>query len=174
MSLCPCIMPIAIAKNGSFLYRSILSTNYMEGYSVDAATGVLSALTGSPFKSPGADSIAIDPSSSYLYVSDDTDLALLAYSINSTTGALTPISGSPYATGGSVNCSGCGLLPTSVSVDSSGKYVYVQSEYTSSSSIITAFSINPANGSLTAVPGSPFTVGSNPTGLIGIAFAPIP
>jgi 6-phosphogluconolactonase len=148
--------------------------NSVLGYSIDAATGVPSALTGNRVAANGAGSIAIDPTGGFLYVADNTDIALLAYSINATTGALTPISGSPYATGGEANCSGCGVGPAVVSIDSSGKYVYVQSEFTIASSIITAFSISPANGSLTAVPGSPFAVGSNPSGLVGIAFAPIP
>jgi 6-phosphogluconolactonase len=172
---CFCIRPMAIAPNGHFLYQSTLGImNYVQSYSVDASTGALSALTGTPFAATGADSIAIDPTSSFLYVSDDTDIALLAYSINSTTGALTLLPGSPYATGGDPNCMSCGLLPTFVSIDSSGKYVYVQSEFTTSSSIISAFSINAANGSLTPVPGSPFTTAANPEGLVGIAFAPIP
>jgi hypothetical protein len=171
---CFCIRPMAIAPNGHFLYQSAPGLNVVLGYSVDASTGALSALTGNPTAATGADSIVIDPTSSFLYVSDDTDIALLAYSINSTTGALTPLPGSPYPTGGEPNCVECSFLPTFVSIDLSGKYVYVQSEFTISSSIISAFSINAANGSLTPVPGSPFTTGANSEGLVGIAFAPIP
>jgi 6-phosphogluconolactonase (cycloisomerase 2 family) len=171
--------PIVITSNGYFAYQGISvgsasgSGNAVAAYSIDAATGVPSAVAGSPFSATGADSVAVDPTERFLYVSDDTDIALRAYSINATTGALTPISGGPYATGAKANCSGCGFLPTYVSVDPSGQYVYVQSEFTATSSIISAFSINAANGSLTAVPGSPFAAGSNPSGAVGIAFAHI-
>lgn len=174
---CECAIPIAIAANGSFAYSDLganLVNGDIFGYSIDAATGVPSALAASPFVASGAGSIAIDPTSRFLYAADDVDIALLAYTIDSSSGSLSPISGSPYATGGEANCSGCSFLPALVSIDPSGKYLYVQSELTASSSIITAFSINSANGSLTAVLGSPFAVGSDPTGLIAVAFAPIP
>jgi 6-phosphogluconolactonase (cycloisomerase 2 family) len=167
-------IPIVITSNGNFAYQAIGPGKAVAAYSIDAATGVPSVVTASPFSAPGADSIAVDPTGSFLYVSDDTDIALLAYSINATTGALTSIFGSPFATGSKVNCAGCGLAATFVSVDSSGKYVYMQSELSPTSSVISAFSINPGNGSLTAVPGSPFAAGSNPFGAIGIAFAHIP
>lgn len=170
---CYCMQPMAIAPNGRFLYQSTPYANYLQGYSIDASTGVLSALSNNVIAATGADSVAIDPTSSFLYVTDDTDIALLAYSIDPTSGALTPLVGSPYATGGAANCTSCGLGPTFVSIDSSGKYVYVQTELTLTSSIITAFSVNIANGSLTPVPGSPFKTGANPDGLVGIAFAPI-
>jgi 6-phosphogluconolactonase (cycloisomerase 2 family) len=152
--------PMTIAPNGSFIYQPGFDYNNILGFSIDPATGVLNSLSGSPFAVSadelGVYAIAIDPTSSFLYVTNDVNVTLAAYTINAATGALTTVPSSPYPTGGQPNCSGCDFLPTAVSVDPSGKYVYVQSEFTPTSSIISAFSINHTNGSLTEVPGSPF------------------
>lgn len=49
---------------------------------------------------------------------------------------------------------------TSVSVDPTGKYLYVAN---GNSSNVSGFSINPLNGELSAVAGSPFAAGLTPT-----------
>jgi hypothetical protein len=53
----------------------------------------------------------------FAYVADYQGANISAFTINSTSGALTPVGGSPFATGTS---------PISVTVDPSGKFVYVR------------------------------------------------
>ena len=61
-------------------------------------------------------------------------------------GALTPIPGSPFAAGN---------LPSSVTVDPTGKFAYVVNE---GSNNVSAYRIG-ENGALTPIPGSPFSAG---------------
>jgi 6-phosphogluconolactonase len=70
----------------------------IDGYSINSATGRLTALKGSPFAASVATrGIAADPSGKYLYLSNGEQL--LGYSINATTGAITELSTSPYTAG---------------------------------------------------------------------------
>jgi DNA-binding beta-propeller fold protein YncE len=74
--------------------------------------------------------------------------------ITAGTGQLTAInSGTPYATGTS---------PVFILAEPAGKYLYVGNQ---TSSNVTGFSYDPVTGKLTAISGSPFTVGSAPGGL---------
>jgi 6-phosphogluconolactonase (cycloisomerase 2 family) len=55
------------------------------GFSVDANSGALSAINGSPFTlSSAADYFAIDPSSQFLYVAYEN--AVAGFNINASTG----------------------------------------------------------------------------------------
>ncbi len=73
-----------------------------------------------------------------------------AYTIDGTTGALTPVAGSPFPTG---------LGPQGVTVDPSGRFLYVANL---ASSNVSAYTIDPATGALTEVAGSPFAAGTAP------------
>jgi 6-phosphogluconolactonase len=66
---------------------------------------------------------------------------------------LTPVSNSPFL---------AGTKPSSVSVDFSGKFLYVVN---SGSNNVSVFAIDPASGSLTAIPNSPFPAGTNPAAI---------
>ena len=70
-----------------------------------------------------------------------------AYTINNTTGALSPVGGSPFPTG---------FMPISVTVDPSGRFVYVTN---SGSSSVSAYTINSITGVLSPIGGSPLQPG---------------
>jgi hypothetical protein len=92
-------------------------TNSVLAYGVDAVTGTLTPVPGSPFpagKSPSA--VAVDPVGRFLYVTV-TD-GILAYQIGSD-GALTAVPGSPFPLGIA------GMFPTSVAVDFLGRSLYL-------------------------------------------------
>jgi 6-phosphogluconolactonase (cycloisomerase 2 family) len=138
-------------------------------YAVDPATGAVtlpgtSAATGST----NATSIAVDPTGNFAYVTNAPDLVqrgntVSAYTIDATTGALTPIVGSPFA---------AGLDPVSVSVDPTGRFVFVvdAGSNTASDGAVSAYSINTTTGALTPVPGSPFAAGQSPSGIATTLF----
>jgi 6-phosphogluconolactonase len=86
-------------------------------------------------------------------VANPADGTVSAYALNSATGALTALPGSPFTVGPS---------PKSLSVDNSGRYLYVAS---STGNNVAAFAIDSATGILTAVPGSPFPAGSTPVSI---------
>ena len=141
---------LAIDPGGSFLYVSTQFGNGgdVEGFSIDAVTGKLTPLAGSPFASFLATGLKVHPSGKYIYVSDVTN-GIRAFSINGM-GALAEIAGSPFAAGNE---------PFGVSLDLLGKFLYTANFV---SNDVSGFSIDTNTGKLSPVPGSPFAVGANP------------
>lgn len=156
------VASIAVHPSGKFLYTlSVDGSVY--GYTVDLASGVLTAIPQSPIASgpqmttfPYWDPdeyLTMDPEGRFLFVAnvgvDEWGLggssSVSAFTIDSSTGALTRVAGSPFTTGG---------LPLAVTTDSSGKFLYVADN---SSSTVWAYEVEPA-GSLQTVAGSPFPV----------------
>jgi 6-phosphogluconolactonase len=119
----------------------------ISGFSVDPDTGALTALSGSPFAEPVSNYIGIDLTGAYLYVTTGADVA--GYSIDAS-GLLTALTGFPVASGANAY---------SVTVDPSNQFLYVGN---GGSANISGYKLNAANGELTAIPGSPFTAGSQP------------
>jgi 6-phosphogluconolactonase (cycloisomerase 2 family) len=106
----------AVSPNGKFLFVANFSTDNagsISVFSINATTGALTAVTGSPFTGSGpANNIAINPAGTSLFVAAN---GVNAYSINATTGALTAVSGSPFTTP---------VAPYGVTVDPTGKFLY--------------------------------------------------
>jgi len=158
-------MPNTVAVNpaGTFAYVANGGASVKDGpgtvsaYRVDAATGALSPIPGSPFaagKYPS--SVAIHPAGTFVYVTNVYDSTVSAYRINAATGALTPIPGSPFA-GPPVARNA--PEPSCITVNPAGTFAYVANFGSNS---ISAYRINPATGALTTIPGSPFATGDGP------------
>jgi 6-phosphogluconolactonase (cycloisomerase 2 family) len=138
-----------------YAYVTNATNNNITGFSINAGTGNLTQLTGSPWPAhnePGA--LAVSPSG-FLYVANISSNDISAYTISPTNGALTQLTGSPFATG----CTSPGN-PESVAADPVHPYLYVACFQGG----VAAFSIA-TNGALTAVTGSPFTAGFAPFGV---------
>lgn len=112
-------------------------------FSIDAQTGVLTALASSPCVSGVMTGVAVDPAAMFAYATLNISGEVTAYAINSSTGDLTAI-------GSQLN--GGGSNPVDITVDPSGHFVYM-ANYAGG---ISAFTINSDTGGLTAVSGSPF------------------
>ena len=159
---------IVANPSASFLYSSDDTAGGVAGFSI-SQTGVLSAVTGSPFQLPNdppywnlgnVDSLAMHPSGQFLYAPDSPANEVVAFAIDGTTGVLTPIPGSPFP---------AGTQPEQVVVTPSGQFLYVSDDDTrASAGGIWAFTINSSTGSLTTIAGSPFPTfnGLNPDGLV--------
>jgi DNA-binding beta-propeller fold protein YncE len=96
-----------------------INSNDVSGYTINATTGALTAIVGSPFPAGSAPfSVAVDPTGKFAYVAnaDFNSNNVSGYTINATTGALTAIAGSPFP---------AGSFPVSVAVDPTGKFAYV-------------------------------------------------
>ena len=93
----------------------------------------------SPALSGGGNGGMVVVGKKYLYIAA-TNSVLLGFSISSSTGALTPVPNSPYA-----------ITGPSIAADPQGRFLFVGGP-----GIISAMTIN-SDGSLTAVPGSPFS-----------------
>jgi 6-phosphogluconolactonase len=138
-----------------FAYVVNRGSNNVSAYSVEASTGALTAIAGSPFAVgtlPVA--IAVDQTGHFAYVANQTDSTLSAFAIDRSSGALTPVSGSPFATGTS---------PTSVAIDPSSSLIYVTN---GSANTLSGYVITVGSGALTAVSGSPFPTGASPSSVV--------
>jgi 6-phosphogluconolactonase (cycloisomerase 2 family) len=149
---------ILFTHSGKFVYVVNPGIGMVTGFTF--TNGVLSQLPTSPlFSGQGAAALAIDGSDRFLYVANtsapnpllNTNGNISGFSVDANTGALTPILGSPFT-------STVGNNPSAVVVDPSGRFVYAMTPGSSFS--IWCFEITPANGELTAVSKSPFSLTS--------------
>lgn len=136
---------VAMDPRGRFLFKAGPGA---PSFRINPVTGELTS-TGSPPLPAGAipAQIAVDPTGRFLYGASPMAAQLYAYRIDEITGALTIIAGTPWPVPG----------PGTVTVDKSGKFLYV-----ASLSGTVAYSIDPGTGGLTAVAGSPFAAGAHP------------
>jgi 6-phosphogluconolactonase (cycloisomerase 2 family) len=146
---------LAIGGGGKFLYVGMLGTvnanNGVTVFSIDASSGVLTQIAGSPFPT-GSEPIRVvtDPSGKFLFTANQQDNNVSAFTIDGTSGALTPVSGSPFATPGA---------PEALAVSSDGAFLYVGANG------LSVFGINGTTGALTPISGSPFFSGQSFIGL---------
>ena len=141
---------LLITPNNSYVYASlgtlgvqVLTLGSGGALSTGSAATILPPFPTST--SPSDQGTASDPTSAFLFVAE-TNTGLRVFSIG-TAGALNEISGSPYAVG---------TGPAAVLVDTTGSYVYAANK---GSNNISAFTLTPASGKLTAIAGSPFASG---------------
>lgn len=125
---------IVTDATGSFVYTGLLTTGQVAGFSINASTGALTLVPGSPFPA-GNNPISLATVNNFLYVSNFTDGTISGYSINPINGALTALTGSPFAIhGGPLVASPFGGLL-----------------YTTGPGGLLALSVNPQTGALTQV-----------------------
>jgi len=142
---------VAISASGNFAYVANSLSNSVSVFSINAITGVLTPIVGSPFATGiNPYCVALSPDDLYAYVVNKTDNTISVFAIDSITGALTVISGSPYATGAS---------PYFVVVSPDGNMVYAVNQ---GSANMSAFLRNITTGTLAPIAGSPFATGNSP------------
>ena len=135
---------IALDPLGKFVFTANDESNDVSAFAI-APGGAISEVAGSPFATGRtANCIVVDASGKFVYVTNALDNTVSGYAINRATGVLTEIAGSPFAIG--LNA----LYPQFIALDPLGKFAYVAN---GSSSSISSFTIDPATGALTLVPG---------------------
>lgn len=87
-----------------FVYVANHNSADLSAYAVDAGTGALTPIEGSPFATGyGPLGVAIDPSGKFVYVANNGLSGkagnISAFAINPLSGALTPVQGSPFTAG---------------------------------------------------------------------------
>jgi 6-phosphogluconolactonase len=138
------------------LYVSDFLNDTVDGFSVNATSGALTAMLGSPFPvggtPPGAGGLsAIVPAGNYLYATDLNAGKVAGFAFDSASGKLTAVPGSPFAAGNTpVHAEQAGFQ---------GKFLYV-SNLNDSAGGISAYTIDFNTGALTPIPGSPFPTGA--------------
>lgn len=143
--------------------------NSLSVYVVNQSTGSLTPVAGSPFSAgPGPYDIAFSPivqGNLFAGVPNFNGNSASMYLVNQSTGQLTQVPGSPFPTGSAPY--GLSLSPVA-----SGNLFAATTNFNDGT--ITVFLVDQSTGTLTQVPGSPFSTGSgsgsNP---IGIAYSPL-
>jgi 6-phosphogluconolactonase len=141
----------AVEPQGRFLYIASLNDGQIAGFAIDAGSGVLTPIPGSPFAAgTAAGGIpTFSPGGYFVYVTHQTTAgSVTGFHIDQTTGALTPIPGSPFAAGNT---------PTWISITPNARCAYVSN---TGSNSISAYTVNTETGALTPVAGSPYSDGT--------------
>lgn len=151
---------------GKFLYAPLISGG-IAGFAVNSSTGGLTNIPGSPFPTTSNDpppSVVVGPSGRFLYtVGGNLNTSVEGFSIDATTGALAMMAGSPFTTQATTGLGG-------LAVDNSGNFLYATVYATTlPSSTILGFAINASNGSLTALPTSPYPAAPFPVNVVGLS-----
>jgi 6-phosphogluconolactonase (cycloisomerase 2 family) len=132
------------------------TTNSVSALAINPATGVLTAVPGSPFATGGGGSfapnvggISVLAVEHFLYATNDITNTVAAFTINDD-GTLTSVPGSPFPT--------LGTRPNGLAVDNDETLLFVANF---SSNNVSVFDIE-SNGALTLVSGSPLSVAGQP------------
>jgi 6-phosphogluconolactonase len=142
---------IAVNSQSTFLYIASLNDGEIAGFAINAASGALAPVPGSPYAAgTGASGLpAFSPNGNFIYVTDQTVAGgIYGFSINPGSGALTPISGSPFPAGNT---------PTWISFVPSGNFAYASN---TGSNSVAAYAVNSSTGALTQLAGSPYADGN--------------
>jgi len=152
---------IRVTPDGKFVIVANQGTSNVSVFSLDATTGALTEVPGSPFPSgqqPAPVAIypppvpitasTCCPSGKFVFVGNTGGNSLSAYTIDSS-GSLTPVAGTPIPLGSNAQ-------PSSIAVDPGGKFVYVSM----GTQQVAGFALDPSTGVLTPLTGSPFSVGA--------------
>ena len=133
---------------GAYLYTANFdgTSSTISGFSLDWNTGVLTALTDSPFAVPVSNYIGTDRTGVYMYVT--TGAGVVGYRIDEATP--TALAGFPVVSGSNAY---------SATVDPSNQFLYVGNDGSAS---ISGYKLDSNSGGLTAISGSPFAAGSHP------------
>ena len=152
-----------IDPTGNFLLVTNNFTDNVSVFSIDANSGALTPVAGSPFPAnTGPAEILITPSGNFVYVTNPGIGMITAFTFSSSDGSLTQLPNSPFS-----SLPGGGGGAFGLAVDGSEQFLYVTNPSASNPppnvatiGNISAFSIDSNTGALTPILGSPFTAAS--------------
>jgi 6-phosphogluconolactonase (cycloisomerase 2 family) len=155
---------LAIGPSGKVLYVTSHASSTVMAYSI-ATNGALTEVSGSPFAVPAtncgafcentADAVVYDAPAGTLYVNMNYSWYVATFTVNSGSGVLTWVNNATE-----VNCG-----PSSVSLDTTGSYVYVTD---ACGAAVNGYQVTTGDTAepLTPIAGSPFDAGGTPTGAV--------
>jgi 6-phosphogluconolactonase (cycloisomerase 2 family) len=146
------LQEIKIDPSKKYAYVVSRGTEQIYGYAINATTGVLTAVPGSPFATgSNPESLTFDASGAYIYVDNVIDDTISGYALDAANGSLTALPGSPYMLT-------TGTQPAQMT--RAGNFLYVVYQASNSVEVLP---INTGDGSLTVgVAGSPFPTDTGP------------
>jgi 6-phosphogluconolactonase (cycloisomerase 2 family) len=147
---------MATVPNRPYLY--VADAGYIDAFKIDAASGALTPIAGSPVRSGTNYELAVDPGGKFLYASDyDAPGGVFAFTIGAG-GELTRVSGSPFKVPGPA-----GSDNQPVGIVDTGKFVYIALANTNQ---IAGFSIHRKTGALKPLAGALAATGNGPVPLV--------
>ena len=137
-----------------FAYAANAGDNTISSYSINPATGALTAI-GTPVAT-GASPFAItgSPDRKHLYVVNQVSSDISVYAIDDTTGVPTPIAGSPFA---------AGTDPQAMAFAPSGEFLYVANR---GSDNLSAYAVDTGSGALTPLSTPTYSTGPGPSAVV--------
>src|SRR5260370_489503 len=130
----------AICPGGKCLFVPNVNGANVSVFAIDAVTGGLTQVPGSPFGTGGGPyAEVVRHAGKYLYISNSYDKTISVYAINGTSGALTQVSGSPYSTGASA--------ALGLTLDPTGHFLYAADH---DSEEVVTFNVDQTSGALVA------------------------
>ena len=155
---------VAVDPSSRFVYGVGLNGLGVYGYTINPSTGTLTLIAGSPFTTNVVAPIwvAVDPTGRFLMVAEAccaNTAGITVFNISPVNGKLTPVSGSPFLPPAGVS------QPTAVTVDPTGRYVYVANGAGFGTLGVTAYSINAGTGKLALV-GTELPGGTSPSSIV--------
>jgi 6-phosphogluconolactonase (cycloisomerase 2 family) len=148
---------MAISPTDPFLYVLNQGSATISAFTIDPGTGDLGLISGPAVSTPAApQSIAISPKGNFVFVANPAAGTVSVFAVSTTAGS----KGALSAVGAPVSM-GTGATPNFVTVDASGRFLYVADP---AHNAVLGFAIQ-SGGTLAAIAGSPFTAGAQPTAL---------
>jgi 6-phosphogluconolactonase len=148
---------MVIDSGKKFAYAANSFHNDVTVFSIDAASGALEPIAGSPFPtglSPNV--VTIHPSGKFAYTANSESYDISAFTVDAVTGALAAVTGSPFAAGSPLG-STASIPISSVTIDPSGKFAYVLL----TNGVLT-YDIDANSGALTPLSANPTSAGTFP------------
>jgi 6-phosphogluconolactonase (cycloisomerase 2 family) len=137
--------PIALARTKKVLYAANKGDDTISAFSIDATTGVLTAI-GTPVASGATQgssgSLVVNAAETFLFVANDASNSISVFAI-AADGTLTAVTGSPFA---------LGAFTDGITMNLVGSTMYVADPQTNQLVVLAVA----ADGSLTPITGSPF------------------
>ncbi len=128
--------PNSVAVDPSGKYAFVAGSGGVSAFTINASTGALAVVAGSPFKGYGPPtSVVVSPTGKLAFASDNPIGGVTVFTIDTSTGALASVLGSSSNPGEAT-----GNNPYPVAVDPTGKFAYVGNQV---SNDVSAFTINP-------------------------------
>jgi 6-phosphogluconolactonase (cycloisomerase 2 family) len=156
-----CLTGYAISPASTTLY-AVDSTVGVAEFQINASGGALTPAADVQPSSLGLSGGIIDPSGEFYYAAAEDaypDSGIAGFAIDQATGGLTPLTNSPYFLPAEGQVSAAIMDPT-------GRFLYAAVPDSGTLSQVAGFVRDQTTGDLTAVPGSPFSSGSNTIPLV--------
>ena len=91
---------VTLHSSGQFVYVANRGSGDVSAYTIDAATGVLTEISGAPFVAGDQPfSVTVYLSGQFVYVAKSSESDVSAYTIDPASGALTMVLGAPFVAG---------------------------------------------------------------------------